>query len=132
MVGCTSDELNNSTDPSKKTVRDHIERIVERKIKEIVDKTKATHGKWVDPDFGPTDKDPLGALSLYGNEPPAPAGTNKYPEPSTMRWTRPCYEDTSFDKEDEEGDEEEEDEDDDEFGGVAANEEKVLLMYIHI
>jgi hypothetical protein len=98
----------------KKTKRDMIEKAVETKVKEIVDRVKATHGKYIDPDFGPTEQDPNGAISLYGNEPPAPAGVNKYPDPATIRWDRPQYEDEGFSKEEEE---EEVDEFADDFAG---------------
>lgn len=79
------------TGTGKNSKRDQIEQIVAKQVKELVSETKSVHGKWEDPDFGPTEADPLGALSLYGSEPPAPAGVNQYPAPSTLRWARPLY-----------------------------------------
>ena len=106
-----------SVDKTKPSKRDHIEKVVERKIKAIVDATKATHSKYADPHFGPTEADPFGALSLYGKEPPTPAGVNKYPSPESMRWDRPHYE-NSFSQEDDVA-AEETDEFADEFGDIS-------------
>jgi hypothetical protein len=96
-----------------------IDREVQKKVHEIVQGLKASHAKFVDPDFGPSEKDPLGALSLYGTGAPAPAGTSKYPSPESMRWDRPQYADDTFDDNDDEEEEEEEEVDEfgDEFGG---------------
>lgn len=49
----------------KKVIID-IDRQVEKKVKEVVDKLKVSHEKFTDPDFGPNEKDEFGALSLYG------------------------------------------------------------------
>jgi len=43
-----------------------IDKKVEAKVKQVVDKLKISHEKFTDPDFGPSDKDEFGALSLYG------------------------------------------------------------------
>lgn len=91
---------------------------VRKKVKEIVQGLKASHAKFLDPDFGPNESDPLGAISLYGaGGSPAPAGTNKYPSPDSLRWDRPQYLDTSKLAGDdiEEGEEDEVDEFADEF-----------------
>lgn len=69
--------------------------IVEKKVKEYVDKLKSTHGKFEDRDFGPQETDKLGASSLYGTKIPAPAGS-KYPRPEDLRWDRPLYDDNYF------------------------------------
>ncbi len=63
LSGFTKQDLQPSADKAKPSKRDHIEKVVERKIKAIVDATKATHSKYVDPNFGPTEADPFGALS---------------------------------------------------------------------
>jgi hypothetical protein len=76
---------------SGKSFLDETELQVEKKVKEILQYHKSNHTKFTDPDFGPTADDPLGAQSLYGNEPPTPAGTNKYPSPESIRWDRPQY-----------------------------------------
>ena len=104
-----------------------IDRVVEGKVKAIIDKLKVSHQKFEDPDFGPTEDDELGAKSLYGNATPAPSGS-KYPPPDSLRWDRPHYDDDKFGlletkaaaskAEGEEGEDEEEGGDyDDEFGG---------------
>ena len=49
-----------------KKVLNDIDRQVEKKVKEVVDKLKVSHEKFTDPDFGPNEKDEFGALSLYG------------------------------------------------------------------
>ena len=72
-----------------------IEAKVEVKVKEIINKLKASHEKFEDLDFGPNDKDMYGALSFYGSKLPAPAGS-KYPAPETLRWERPQYDDSKF------------------------------------
>ena len=98
---------------------------VEPRVKAIVEGLKASSQKFEDPDFGPTQKDPLGAVSFYGTAMPAPAGS-KYPKPEDLRWDRPQYDDKGMfaeaeekkeGEEGEEGEEEQEPEDDDE-GGV--------------
>lgn len=91
-----------------KSFLDEVEIQVEKKVREIIQKHKTNHTKFTDPDFGPTADDPLGAKSLYGNEPPTAAGTNKYPSPEAIRWDRPQY--TSKIVADESDQEEEEDE----------------------
>jgi hypothetical protein len=95
---------------------DHIEKEVSKHVRSIVNALKTSHKKFEDPDFGPTDKDPFGATSLYGTAPPAPAGTSKYPAPETLKWERPQYSDDQVDEE-EEGEEEDEDDDFGDFGG---------------
>lgn len=72
-----------------------IDRVVEGKVKAIIDKLKATHQKFEDADFGPTEDDEFGSKSLYGNAPPAPSGS-KYPSPESLRWDRPHYDDDKF------------------------------------
>ena len=98
---------------------------VETKIKSVIDDLRASHGKFEDKDFGPTEVDPYGAKSLYGAIAPDPAGHSKYPAPDTLRWDRPIYEDKNFSNGDGEegkaagGDEGEEEEDEfDEFAPV--------------
>eukprot|EP00600_Ochromonadales_sp_CCMP1393_P002969 CAMPEP_0174981986 /NCGR_PEP_ID=MMETSP0004_2-20121128/16212_1 /TAXON_ID=420556 /ORGANISM="Ochromonas sp., Strain CCMP1393" /LENGTH=175 /DNA_ID=CAMNT_0016233827 /DNA_START=187 /DNA_END=711 /DNA_ORIENTATION=- len=91
-----------------KAEQDKIDKIVEKKVKEIVDKLKTTH------------------------ETPAPAGS-KYPAPDTLKWERPMYDDSKFsegggeekggDAEEEEG-EGEEDEYEDEFGFGGGDEDE--------
>eukprot|EP01033_Poteriospumella_lacustris_P005213 gene5213-3723_t len=51
-----------------KSEEDKINKKVERKVKEIIDKLKTTHSKFEDPDFGPTADDEYGAVSLYGGK----------------------------------------------------------------
>ena len=72
----------------EKLIRQH----VEPKVKSIIDKLKATSQKFEDPDFGPTENDPRGAISFYGTAMPAPAGS-KYPKPEDLRWARQQYDD---------------------------------------
>ena len=102
----------------EKLVRQH----VEPRVKTIVDTLKASSQKFEDPDFGPTEKDPRGAVSFYGTAMPAPAGS-KYPKPEDLRWDRPHYDDKGMfaegkeKKEGEDGEEDEEEEEDEE-GGV--------------
>jgi hypothetical protein len=72
-----------------------VETKIESKVKEIINKLKTTHEKFFDPDFGPNEKDEFGALSFYGTEIPAPAGS-KYPNPESLRWERPIYDDSKF------------------------------------
>ena len=109
---------------------DKIELQVENTVKKIVKKLKETHEKFTDTDFGPTEADPDGAISFYGIPPkkgdgkPEPAGT-KYPDPGTLMWERPRYEDTQFtgavngtdeakDHKDENNEDADDDDDDDE------------------
>ena len=82
----------NYNDPKEK---EKIERKVEVKVKEIIDKLKEKHSKFIDDDFGPTEKDEFGAISFYGNGKPDPAGS-KYPSPDTLKWERPLYADDKF------------------------------------
>lgn len=109
---------------------------VETKVKEIITKLKISHTKFEDPDFGPNDTDEYGAISLYGNGPPNPAGS-KYPAPESLKWERPQYDDGKFsggqtnEKEEEQDvDEEEENEEEDEFGGFGGggDQEEVFLV----
>lgn len=136
---------------SGKNVNDPIEiekidKRVEKKVKEIVDGLKVSHGKFEDPDFGPNEKDEFGAKSLYGGMQPEPAGS-KYPAPETLRWERPQYNDDKFasdeeggdDDEDDDEDGDEEDEEEDEFsfgGGRSSNQMEVstvmLTLYLFI
>lgn len=108
--------------------KEKIDKKVESKVKEIVEKLKESHSKFVDIDFGPTEKDEFGAISFYGNGKPDPAGS-KYPSPDTLKWERPLYSDEKFGKNEgesgssnaadddtEEEDEEFDEEDDDEYG----------------
>ena len=117
------DQLSTSSDTSVKKKRTKIEEIdmsVRKKVKEIIQGLKASHAKFSDPDFGPTDDDPYGAIALYGSGgSPAPAGTNKYPSPDTLRWDRPQYLDTSKLAEGDEKEDEIGDEFADDFGGDA-------------
>ena len=69
--------------------------VVEKKVKDYVDKLKSSHTKFEDVDFGPQEADKLGAESLYGPTIPAPAGS-KYPRPEDLKWDRPLYDDNYF------------------------------------
>ena len=108
-----------------------IESKIEGKVKEIVNKLKASHEKFEDKDFGPNEKDEFGALSFYGTALPAPAGS-KYPAPETLKWERPLYEDDKFSNEDSDKNEKEEEEEeeagefDDEFGYGGFDEEEEI------
>ena len=101
-----------------------IEARIEAKVKEIINKLKTTHQKFEDVDFGPTEADEHGTLSLYGpqksnkaeNGLPEPVGGNKYPEPKKLVWERPLYDDNKFSEETDDVDEESEEVEDDEFG----------------
>lgn len=119
----TAPDKNGKFPNTPPTKRDRIEQMVEKKVMEIVSSCKASRSKWSDPDFGPNESDPLGKLSLYGLEPPAPAGTNKYPSPESMRWDRPQYAEAmqinaadAADNEEAQDDDEEFDEFADDFG----------------
>lgn len=109
-----------------------IETKIESKVKDIVNKLKASHGKFEDKDFGPNEKDTFGAISFYGSALPAPAGS-KYPAPETLKWERPLYDDSKFDGEggagegEEEVEEEEVDDYEDEFGFQGEEEEDQVL-----
>lgn len=116
-----------------------IEAQVEKKVKDVVNKLKASHGKFEDPDFGPNEKDEYGAISFYGDAPPAPAGS-KYPKPETLRWERPQYRDDKFvaggggggdgpDEAAEVVEEGEEEEEDDEFGFGGDDEEDEMDIW---
>jgi hypothetical protein len=85
-------DLKGGRDPK---IESEVNRKVEKKIREVVDKLKAAHEKFVDPDFGPNDEDPFGAVSLYGTKMPDPA-LSKYPAPDSLKWERPMYEDAAF------------------------------------
>lgn len=96
---------------------------VETFVKNIINKLKISHTKFEDPDFGPNEKDEYGAISLYGNGPPNPAGS-KYPAPDSLKWERPQYDDGTFgaggpgdDEDDEDQESEEENDFEDDFGG---------------
>jgi hypothetical protein len=105
-----NDRPEGSNGKKAKSFLDEVELQVEKKVREIIQVLKTNHTKFIDPDFGPTPEDPYGALSLYGNEPPAPAGTNKYPNPESIRWDRPQYTSKIVADESSEDEEEEEDE----------------------
>ena len=83
-------DIRDSTGDDSPEVKALIRKHVEPKVKAIVDELKASSRKFEDPDFGPTIKDPLGAISLYGSCIPSPAGS-KYPKPEDLRWDRPQY-----------------------------------------
>ena len=102
MIGFKTSDMKRGTNSKI----DDFDKEVEKAVKAIINKLKASHGKFVDPDFGPTADDPHGAKSLYGDEPPTPAGVNKYPSPESIRWDRPQYSDDKFDAEEEEKEEE--------------------------
>jgi hypothetical protein len=109
-----------------------IEAKVEAKVKELVNKLKASHEKFEDSDFGPQESDEFGALSFYGSALPAPAGS-KYPAPETLKWERPLYDDSKFTEgqaEEVADDAEtvEEDEYEDEFGFHAEEEDEVRTL----
>lgn len=115
-----------------------IEAVVEKKVKEVVQQLKANHSKFEDPDFGPNEKDEYGAISLYGNCKPDPAGS-KYPSPESLRWERPQYADDKFRKEanldadtvdGEEDDDEDEDEDEDDMFASFGGENKVCFSQL--
>ena len=81
-------------DPEEKK---KLDKKVEAKVKEIIDKLKANQqGKFEDPDFGPQTDDEYGAKSLYGSAKPDPASASKYPAPDKLRWDRPLYDDDKF------------------------------------
>lgn len=103
---------------------DKIEAPIKALVKKITDKLKASHTKFVDPDFGPNEKDPFGAISLYGSDPPDPSGS-KYPPPENLKWVRPQYADDNAALTEETPAAEEED---DEFavGGAEKEEEEVV------
>jgi hypothetical protein len=128
------DQLSTTSMSSTKKPKSKIEEIdiaVRKKVKEIVQGLKASHAKFMDPDFGPTENDPLGAIALYGSGgSPAPAGTNKYPSPDSLRWDRPQYLDKSKLAEDERDEEEEEVDEfaDDYADSGAGGENEVFLL----
>lgn len=104
-------------DLSSKEEMDKIYAKVEIKVKDIINKLKASHSKFLDNDFGSSEADEHGGLSLYGDAKPQPAGS-KYPEPDSLKWERPQYADNRFDeggKTTEENEEEEEEEEENEF-----------------
>ena len=119
-------KIRDDTGDDSAEVKELIRKHVEPRVKAIIDDLKASSKKFEDPDFGPTEKDGLGAISLYGSAMPAPAGS-KYPKPEDLRWDRPHYEnkdmfeasgETKKKEDGEDGEEEEEEEDDDDEGGV--------------
>jgi len=71
----------------------YMERIVRKHVQAIVTRCKTTGEKFTDGDFGPSEEDATGALSLYGNPPkkPGAVGSTQYPEPDALRWDRPMY-----------------------------------------
>ena len=70
---------------------------VEKELSAIVSKLKRDSTKWTDASFGPNDKDPFGALSLYGKiGTPDSVGLSKYPSPESLTWERPVYDDDHF------------------------------------
>lgn len=128
------DQLDASSISSTKKTKTKIEEIdiaVRKKVKEIVQGLKASHAKFMDPDFGPSESDPLGAIALYGPDgSPAPAGTNKYPSPDSLRWDRPQYLDTSKLAEDDRENEDDYDEFADEFADSGAGGENEVLCLL--
>lgn len=76
----------------KKIMEETVNKQTEIFVSSILKKLKSTHEKFVDSDFGPSEKDEFGAISFYGNGPPEPAGS-KYPKPEQLRWERPLYRD---------------------------------------
>lgn len=111
---------------------EHSVDIVKKKILTLMEQTKKENkNKWSDPDFGPnaSGDDEYGSRALYFQGKPPPAvGNSRYPQPDTLRWDRPRWQqkkegETDEDKDDEgEEEDEEEDEydeygDDDEYGG---------------
>lgn len=128
VIICPIDGINLSI----KEEMDKIEQKIEKKVKEILTDLKASHSKFIDPDFGPNDEDEYGAKSLYGNSgKPDPAGS-KYPAPETLSWERPQYADGGLggNGNGENEDEEDEDEDDDDdLGYFRKDESKVELPY---
>eukprot|EP01040_Poterioochromonas_malhamensis_P005074 gene5074-5439_t len=125
VIICPIDGINLSI----KEEMDKIEQKIEKKVKEILTDLKASHSKFIDPDFGPNDEDEYGAKSLYGNSgKPDPAGS-KYPAPETLSWERPQYADGGLggNGNGENEDEEDEDEDDDDdLGYFRKDESKVF------
>ena len=91
-----------------------IEGVVTSKIKGIVSKLNESHQKFEDPDFGPTEADETGRASLFQTEnKPSP----DFPDPDSIVWQRPTFDDGKFsDSEDGGEGEEEEEEEDDDFG----------------
>ncbi|CAN0076653.1 unnamed protein product, partial [Discosporangium mesarthrocarpum] len=55
--------------------------------------SRTSNKKFEDPDWGPSDRDKLGARALYGDppRPPGAVGASAYPSPSRLRWDRPRY-----------------------------------------
>lgn len=100
-------------------------------MREIVSKLKASHEKFADPDFGPSEADEFGALSLYGGGAPNPAGS-KYPAPESLRWERPQYDDGKLGGAGEEQEEEEdvEQEEDDEFAMFAGGDDDEVRLLL--
>ena len=88
-----------------------MEKIVEKRVKETIDNLKQQQTKFVDCDFGPTEEDEFGSISLYGTGQPDPAGQSKYPAPDTLEWKRPVYQSDALTPE---GDNNEEGEDNEE------------------
>eukprot|EP01041_Mallomonas_annulata_P003480 gene3480-6926_t len=111
----------------------NLDQQVEKKVKEIIAKLKASHSKFEDPDFGPTETDEHGALALYGpNGPPPPTGHSKYPPADTIRWDRPQYADDKFQHHDdgeEVDDDGETEEEEDEFGPSKGSDDKAWCMH---
>ena len=123
----------NLSDPQEKKA-DKTEKIfktIEKKVQAIINVLKQTHEKFTDKDFGPSSKDIFGAVSLYGEGKPDPAGS-KYPKPDSLTWHRPIYimDDKDFkdrqknkgdaerkgEEEEEEEEEEDYEEEEDEYG----------------
>jgi hypothetical protein len=88
-----------------------IDKMIESKVKGIVDKLKVSHEKFVDEDFGPNEADEFGSISLYGSLDPNASG-GKYPAPSSLKWERPLYDDGKFTCEVKDGSTEASDEED--------------------
>jgi hypothetical protein len=102
----------------------NMEKVVEERVKAIMDGLKSSGEKFSDTDFGPSDADEFGAVSLYGPKAPDPAGHSKYPSPESLSWLRPQYFDDTFDEgggSDENGDGNGDGGDDDEMNELCAD-----------
>ena len=96
--------------------------IVQKKILALMEQTKKENkNKWCDPDFGPDSvgDDEYGSRALYFQGKPPPAvGNSRYPQPDTLRWDRPRWEEKKEAEKKE--------------AGAAEEEEEQELSLIHI
>ncbi|CAM9097173.1 unnamed protein product, partial [Phaeothamnion confervicola] len=107
-----------------------MDRVVEKRVRALVQACARDGSKFTDPDFGPNDSDEDGAKALYGDPPvpPGPVGASAYPKPEGLRWDRPRYPDPEMGQDgtggkaasdggdnDVDGDEYVDDDEDDEF-----------------